>query len=67
MLTDLKNLSQTLDLLDNGTLYQYNIDTGKPEILGCSGYLFAYTSTTLGCRTNLSVFFDKFIVNSFFT
>ena len=58
MLTDLKNLSQTLDLLDNGTLYQYNIDTGKPEILGWSGYLFAYTSSTLGCRTNLSVFFD---------
>jgi hypothetical protein len=55
MLSELKNLSTILDLFDTGTLYQYDVSNGIPQKSGWSGYIVAYASSTLGCRTNLNV------------
>lgn len=58
MTLDLSNLITSAELLDQGVLYKYDVAGGIPQQKGWTGFFVAYATSSIGYRTNLSVFLE---------
>jgi hypothetical protein len=58
MASELSHLITSAELLDQGVLYKYDVVGRAPQLKGWGGFFVAYATSSVGYRTNLSVFLE---------